>query len=287
MAATEPPSNTLPPLAPTLPLNSQFSRIYTHVHPVLVLGLFSASFSTIVANPVSTLHVLAYALAALQAVYCILCVPAARNTTSLSSAQSTATAKPRKAGLRSGGATLSSRIIVGSPHMCHSTGASLTPHQQSSILSFLLTFTLAVPLLTTLLVLHGAPLTTHHLPTLLLATHLSLLTTPPLFYTHGVSASSWRALVSLNVSSLDEVVSAAAGALLGAWVGAVPIPLDWDREWQKWPITVVAGAYAGWAVGKFVGRTVQSGILEGWGGGFGKGDLQEKKFEAAFGEKEE
>ena len=26
-----------------------------------------------------------------------------------------------------------------------------------------------------------------------------------------------------------------------------------DREWQKWPITIVAGAYAGCVIGKVVG----------------------------------
>jgi len=24
----------------------------------------------------------------------------------------------------------------------------------------------------------------------------------------------------------------AIGTLVGAWLGAAPIPLDWDREWQ-------------------------------------------------------
>jgi len=124
---------------------------------------------------------------------------------------------------------------------------------------------LAVPALAALIVLHGAPLTTHHVPTILLALHVSLLAAPPLFYTHGVSAVAWRGLVSLNVGGVDEVVAAAAGALVGAWVGAVPIPLDWDREWQRWPVTVVAGAYGGWAVGKFAGRTMQSGVLGNWG----------------------
>jgi phosphatidylinositol glycan class F len=34
---------------------------------------------------------------------------------------------------------------------------------------------------------------------------------------------------------LDEVYGMTLGAVVGAWAGAVPIPLDWDREWQKWP----------------------------------------------------
>lgn len=34
----------------------------------------------------------------------------------------------------------------------------------------------------------------------------------------------------------------------------VPIPLDWDREWQKWPVTIVTGTYLGWFVFRFVGE---------------------------------
>lgn len=26
-----------------------------------------------------------------------------------------------------------------------------------------------------------------------------------------------------------------------------------DREWQKWPITIVTGAYLGWGIGRFAG----------------------------------
>jgi hypothetical protein len=39
------------------------------------------------------------------------------------------------------------------------------------------------------------------------------------------------------------------GASLGAWCGAMVIPLDWDRPWQKWPIPCVAGAVVGFGVG--------------------------------------
>lgn len=58
---------------------------------------------------------------------------------------------------------------------------------------------------------------------------------------------------------MDEVYGATLGALLGAWIGAVPIPLDWDREWQKWPVTIVAGAYGGYVVGKLLGTWVLRG----------------------------
>lgn len=40
--------------------------------------------------------------------------------------------------------------------------------------------------------------------------------------------------------------------LLGAWIGALPIPLDWDRKWQVWPISCTYGALMGKVVGSVV-----------------------------------
>jgi hypothetical protein len=37
--------------------------------------------------------------------------------------------------------------------------------------------------------------------------------------------------------------------LLGAWLGAVPIPLDWNRPWQVWPVPCSCGAVAGSVLG--------------------------------------
>lgn len=50
------------------------------------------------------------------------------------------------------------------------------------------------------------------------------------------------------------------GACVGAWLGAIPIPLDWDREWQKWPVTIVAGLYIGAVVGKLAGGFLCKGM---------------------------
>ena len=55
---------------------------------------------------------------------------------------------------------------------------------------------------------------------------------------------------------LDQTFGGFAGAFIGAWLGAVPIPLDWDREWQKWPVTIVAGIYLGYFIGAKVLGTV-------------------------------
>lgn len=116
----------------------------------------------------------------------------------------------------------------------------------------MLTITLSAPLLYITAILFGAPLVSHHAQTLLLALHLALLTTPPLFYVHGLDQTTWLRLASLQ-QPVDEVYGQALGALAGAWVGAIPIPLDWDREWQKWPVTIICGMYMGAVVGKLAG----------------------------------
>jgi GPI ethanolamine phosphate transferase 2/3 subunit F len=142
---------------------------------------------------------------------------------------------------------------------------TLKPHNpklklrsKPALLSHLLTLLLGTPFLTTMLVLFGAPLTTHVSLTALCAAHMATLAIMPLVYVHGVDAQRWRDVAAL-MSPTDEVFGAACGTMVGAWIGAVPIPLDWDREWQRWPVTIVSGAYAGWAVGKVLGGTVLKG----------------------------
>lgn len=59
---------------------------------------------------------------------------------------------------------------------------------------------------------------------------------------------------------IDELFGMTLGACVGSWIGAIPIPLDWDREWQKWPVTIVTGLYVGAVVGKLAGAYV----FKGW-----------------------
>lgn len=41
-------------------------------------------------------------------------------------------------------------------------------------------------------------------------------------------------------------------AVVGAWLGAFLIPLDWDRPWQEWPVSCVLGTLLGYSVGLLV-----------------------------------
>uniref|UniRef100_A0A8C9GA73 Phosphatidylinositol glycan anchor biosynthesis class F n=1 Tax=Pavo cristatus TaxID=9049 RepID=A0A8C9GA73_PAVCR len=41
-------------------------------------------------------------------------------------------------------------------------------------------------------------------------------------------------------------------SILGGWFGAFPIPLDWDRPWQVWPISCSLGATFGYMAGLII-----------------------------------
>ncbi|KAK4506707.1 hypothetical protein PRZ48_000440 [Zasmidium cellare] len=214
-------------------LQNQASLLFANLHPVLLLSVVPISFKSLVNDPVNTLLGLAPTVALVQAIYCIVCLPSTGQTPPPAH-------KPGQ------------KKKSGKP--VQDIWAKVVP----ALLSFLLTLFLTTPLLYITTILFGAPLISHHLHTILLALHLALLTTPQLFYVHGLDLSTWLRLVSLQ-QPVDEMYGMSLGALVGGWLGAIPIPLDWDREWQKWPVTIVCGVYAGAVVGKVLGGYVFKG----------------------------
>nr|CAB3502144.1 unnamed protein product [Digitaria exilis] len=79
----------------------------------------------------------------------------------------------------------------------------------------------------------------------------------------GASKIDWQNVLSHSMYVLDfyftptdadnYIISVPChGAVLGAWLGAWPMPLDWERPWQEWPICVTYGAVAGYLVGMAV-----------------------------------
>lgn len=91
--------------------------------------------------------------------------------------------------------------------------------------------TLAGPALYVLIVLMGAPFTSHVKETLLLSLTTTILSFPSLTK-HGKKVT-------------PEIIC----TLAGGYLGAIAIPLDWDREWQVWPVTVLTGVVVGSCVG--------------------------------------
>ena len=55
---------------------------------------------------------------------------------------------------------------------------------------------------------------------------MALLCVLPLVYVHGVDGVVWRQVWAFE-RPMDTVWGGALGTAVGAWLGAVPIPLDW------------------------------------------------------------
>jgi GPI ethanolamine phosphate transferase 2/3 subunit F len=145
----------------------------------------------------------------------------------------------------------------------YDTMRNLRDFLQPTLFSLILTFGVPTIPLTLLALCLGAPLFPYdQIPlTFLLATHVSTLGFLPIFYTHGVSGSAWRDVAAAWLP-FDEAGAWAAtvGCFVGGWLGAIPIALDWDREWQKWPCTVIWGCVIGWTLGKLLTGVLRLGI---------------------------
>ncbi|KAL0723612.1 hypothetical protein Bca4012_038211 [Brassica carinata] len=71
----------------------------------------------------------------------------------------------------------------------------------------------------------------------------------------GASLTDWhRVFASMKPTGNVEcmVLVPAYGAIIGGWFGAWPMPLDWERPWQEWPICVCYGAIGGYIVGQIL-----------------------------------
>ncbi|KAJ5824695.1 GPI biosynthesis protein Pig-F [Penicillium robsamsonii] len=239
-----PPVNILPSL---------IARIYSIAHPALLLALGATRFEALVADPTKELLSTLPWLTLLQIFYVVLCLPPAGSTPSTeTSASAPADGKSSPRASCSGSAVRHGKHGKRKQHA--NSWACIWSRSLPALLSLSLTFALATPVLTILLVLFGAPLTTHNLETVLCAAHMAVLSATALIYAHGVDRTVWNEVWGI-ARPADAVWGSALGTGLGAWLGAIPIPLDWDRPWQAFPITILVGAYIGYAVGSLLSRT--------------------------------
>ncbi|KAK3427831.1 hypothetical protein EUGRSUZ_F03982 [Eucalyptus grandis] len=99
----------------------------------------------------------------------------------------------------------------------------------------------------------GAPVGTQYLAkTINWSLVMSTWTVVPAACVFGASWNSWQRIFAFTkpISSIDFMICLPAhGAIIGAWFGAWPMPLDWERPWQEWPICVSYGAMIGYLVG--------------------------------------
>jgi phosphatidylinositol glycan class F len=122
------------------------------------------------------------------------------------------------------------------------------------------------------IVLFGAPSASHIPHTFLLAIVLALLSTLTPAYALGppsFSSNTSSLITRLNWTRLfaefsprnpieRALVYPAVSTLLGAWLGALPIALDWDRPWQAWPLTPLFGGIAGYIIGSLSALSVST-----------------------------
>ncbi|QKX56869.1 uncharacterized protein TRUGW13939_03976 [Talaromyces rugulosus] len=248
------------------------AQTYSHVHPAVLLALYAVRFPALVADPVSTLLSDLPIFTVLQVAYVVTCLPQAGSTGNVDGAgveagkkasspsaptATTTTPSTPSTPAAAGGNTVAKTTKT--PYRKKHAHASskkdaIFKKLTAAFLSLTLTFLLGTPILAVLLILFGAPFSTHNAHTLLCAAHMALLSVTPLVYAHGVDGTVWKQVWAFQRPA-DAVWGGALGVCVGAWLGAVPIPLDWDRPWQAFPITVLTGAYLGYAVGQLVART--------------------------------
>ncbi|CAK7893959.1 glycosylphosphatidylinositol anchor biosynthesis protein 11 [[Candida] anglica] len=124
--------------------------------------------------------------------------------------------------------------------------------------SLIISLILTTPLFA-IVILFGAPLYAHVYETFLLCTHLALVIFYPILVGYKLN---FNALIrSFSPTSKDKVLQivyknqillSSIGGIVGTWFGVFPIPLDWDRDWQQWPITLLIGGYGGYFLGSII-----------------------------------
>lgn len=101
-------------------------------------------------------------------------------------------------------------------------------------------------------VIFGAPLLGHFEECYTFALIVFTLAVLPTVLYLGSGGPDWLlgSLVSLNVDpNLKPFLSIGQLTLFGAWLGAMVIPLDWNKPYQIWPIPCILGAVIGNLVG--------------------------------------
>ncbi|KAI9513398.1 GPI biosynthesis protein family Pig-F-domain-containing protein [Russula earlei] len=143
------------------------------------------------------------------------------------------------------------------------------PHIRKDIWNACVFTAYATLVLHVVIVLFGAPFILYWPHTALLAMLLALYTVfapsyalgPPQLGLPLLSPFSGNAVVQNDVwvrifvecdarkPSERALLYPTHGAFLGAWIGVIPIGLDWDRPWQAYPLTPAAGASLGYIIG--------------------------------------
>lgn len=98
----------------------------------------------------------------------------------------------------------------------------------------------------------GAPIFSHYEETITLATILTIYTIGTMcLYLSANDALQFIFGDNFELNGKSEITFFkfikynGIGVLVGAWAGSIVVPLDWDRDWQQYPIPNIIGALAG------------------------------------------
>ncbi|XP_014224220.1 phosphatidylinositol-glycan biosynthesis class F protein [Trichogramma pretiosum] len=126
-----------------------------------------------------------------------------------------------------------------------------------NIVKLVIAFIISTAIYYIIIVFFGAPIFTHHEETFVLALTLTTLTLIPTALHIGIDnviviLIQTNTPVYMNVRLVNTVKFHVMVVWFGTWLGAFVLPLDWDREWQAWPIPCMLGALIGYFIGNFI-----------------------------------
>ncbi|XP_036604166.1 phosphatidylinositol-glycan biosynthesis class F protein isoform X2 [Trichosurus vulpecula] len=116
-----------------------------------------------------------------------------------------------------------------------SSKRSSVSHKISRLLKSCIYFFISCLLYHAIIVLYGAPLIELMLETFLFAVILSTFTTLPCLCLLGPNIKAWLRVFTKNGATSiwdNSLQITTLSSVIGAWLGAFPIPLDWERPWQ-------------------------------------------------------
>lgn len=102
-------------------------------------------------------------------------------------------------------------------------------------------------------VLFGAELLSRHEETLMFSYLITILTMFPVSLNQGAASVMLFLHGNQGKDAFTQVLLRNVQfVVLGAWLGAFVIPLDWSRKWQAWPIPCSFGSLVGFNVAQMV-----------------------------------
>lgn len=123
-----------------------------------------------------------------------------------------------------------------------------------SIMKFFIGSCLLSAVYYTIIILFGAPVLSLQEETIMLTLTLITLTFIPACLHLGID-NALGLLFGIQANNGDifaeSIKTNVKFTLMGTWLGAIAIPLDWDRPWQAWPIPCITSALIGYTLAHF------------------------------------